>query len=187
MKIGVFVGSFDPVHIGHKSVIDYLINNNYVDKVIVVPTESYWDKNINANISDRINMLKLYENKNIIIGDKYSDLKFTYEVLNNVKKDYDAELYLIMGADNILKFHLWKNIDEILKNKVLVLGRNNIDVLSIINESFNNDRFVYVSGFKEKQISSTYIREKLKEKKYNELLGLLDESIISYIKENKLY
>lgn len=187
MKIGVFVGSFDPVHIGHKNVMDYLIDNNYVDKVIIVPTESYWDKNINTNIVHRINMLKLYENENIIVGSKYSNLKFTYEVLNSIKKDYNVEIFLIMGADNILKFHLWKNIDEILKNKVLVLGRNNINVTSVINELANKDKYIYVDGFIEKQISSTYIREKLKEKKYSELSMFLDSNIIAYIKENMLY
>ena len=64
MKIGVFVGSFDPVHEGHKKVIDHLINNGYVNKVIVVPTLSYWDKNLSSSLEDRVNMLKFYENNN---------------------------------------------------------------------------------------------------------------------------
>ena len=44
MKLGVYVGSFNPVHIGHKYIIDYLLNNKYVDKIIVIPTGNYWDK-----------------------------------------------------------------------------------------------------------------------------------------------
>ena len=45
MRKGVYVGSFDPVHKGHKMVVDYLLKNNYVDSIIVIPTGSYWDKN----------------------------------------------------------------------------------------------------------------------------------------------
>ena len=44
MKIGVYVGSFNPVHIGHIKIVKYLINNNYFDKVIIIPTGNYWNK-----------------------------------------------------------------------------------------------------------------------------------------------
>ncbi len=45
MRIGVYVGSFNPIHRGHKYVMDYLLNNNIVDKVLIIPTGNYWDKN----------------------------------------------------------------------------------------------------------------------------------------------
>ena len=44
MKLGLYVGSFNPVHNGHLKVINYLLDNNIVDKVIVLPTPNYWDK-----------------------------------------------------------------------------------------------------------------------------------------------
>lgn len=70
MKLGVYVGSFDPVHKGHKKVIDYLLENNYVEKVIVIPTVNYWDKTNLTNQIDRFNMLKYYETENIKIEKK---------------------------------------------------------------------------------------------------------------------
>ena len=58
MKIGVYVGSFNPVHKGHIKVVKKVLKE-YVDKVLIVPTLSYWDKNNLISITDRINMLKL--------------------------------------------------------------------------------------------------------------------------------
>ena len=44
MRLGIYIGSFNPVHIGHMDVVNYLLINNYVDRVLIVPTLGYWDK-----------------------------------------------------------------------------------------------------------------------------------------------
>ena len=49
-RIGVFVGSFDPVHKGHTHIINYLLENDYVDKVLVIPTGDYWTKSVNTSL-----------------------------------------------------------------------------------------------------------------------------------------
>ena len=188
MKIGVYVGSFDPVHIGHKFIIDYLLDNNYLDKVIIVPTGNYWNKNNLSLLKHRINMLKYYENDKIIINDKYNNLEYTYQILEELKKDYkDSILHLIIGADNLAKFHLWKEVDIILKNKVLVLPRNEINSSIYINKFKQKDNFVIVDNFKEIDVSSTLIRDKISKKEYKNLEEYLDKNIIDYIIENKLY
>ena len=66
MRIGVFVGSFNPVHKGHIKIANYLVDNNYVDKLLIVPTGSYWDKK-NIDVKYRIEMLERYETDRIII------------------------------------------------------------------------------------------------------------------------
>ena len=63
MKTGVYVGSFNPPHLGHLHVINFLIDQKYVDKVIVIPTGNYWHKNNIIDIKHRINMLKFYKKK----------------------------------------------------------------------------------------------------------------------------
>ena len=188
MNIGVYVGSFDPVHLGHKNVIDYLINNDIVNKLIVIPTEDYWDKKLNCSLSDRIKMLKFYQNDRVVINTTLNSLRYTYEVLNELKNEYKEDtLNLIIGADNIKDFHLWKNVDEILKNKVIVLGRNNIDTQDYIDRLDNKDNFVLCSDFKELDISSTEIRNLIKENKYSLLEKYLDDEVIKYIIDNNLY
>ena len=183
MKIGVYVGSFNPVHIGHIHIVNYLINNNYLDKVIIIPTGNYWDKDNLIDIKHRINMLKFYENDRRIINDnEINTYDYTYQVMDKLKEEYiNDDLYLIMGADNIINFHKWKNIDSILKNKVVVLNRDNINIEEYISE-FNKDKFIIINDFKPINISSTKIR-----KNYKKYIKYLDKMVYNYIDEFNLY
>ena len=87
MRYGVYVGSFNPVHIGHIKVCKYLIDNNYVDKVLILPTPNYWEKDNLVNINDRVEMLKFYEDDNIIVDSTHNNFSYTYEVLRSLKKN----------------------------------------------------------------------------------------------------
>lgn len=187
MKLGVYVGSFDPVHKGHKGVVDFLINNNYIDKILLIPTESYWDKNDLVDIEHRYNMLKTYESEKIIVSKKFSSFKSTYQILDELTNDFDDDLYLIIGADNIVKFHLWSNVEEILKHKVVVLGRNGIDIKEHIKKFKKDDSFVIVKDFPQINISSTLIREKIKKSELEDIEKYLDRDVLEYILTKKLY
>lgn len=57
MRIGVYVGSFDPVHIGHIKIVNYLLDNHIVDKIIIIPTGCYWNKT-NLTIKIALRCLK---------------------------------------------------------------------------------------------------------------------------------
>ena len=101
MKIGVFVGSFDPVHRGHTDIINYLINKKIVDKVLVVATGNYWDKQNITILKKRLDMLDFISNKNIIVDKKHNDLSYTYQILNALKNENkNNKFYLVIGADN---------------------------------------------------------------------------------------
>ena len=88
MNIGVFVGSFNPPHKGHIGIVNYLINKKILDKIIIIPTGNYWDKQDLINIDDRINMLKFYENDKIIIDNKHNNMEYTYLIMNSLKEEY---------------------------------------------------------------------------------------------------
>ena len=183
MKLGIYVGSFNPVHKGHKYIMNYLLDKNIVDKIIVIPTGNYWDKQDLINIRDRINMLKFYESDKVLINETLNEINYTYEILKELEEEYkNDKLYLIIGADNIPKFHLWKNVNQILKYKVIILSRDNIDIDKYINKFKNKDNFVVVKDFKKVNISSTQIRNNLEDNK-----ELIDKKIYKYIKDNKLY
>ncbi len=186
MKVGVYVGSFDPVHKGHKQVIDNLLDNNYVDRIEVITTYGYWDKTNLIDINHRINMLKFYENDKIHINETLNHYEYTYQVLNELKKTND-ELYLIIGSDNLPKFNLWKNVDEILNNKVLVIPRKGYEIGDYINQYAKKENFIITNSYEQKDISSTKIRELIKSNKITELKDLLDKEILKYIIDNNLY
>ena len=131
-------------------------------------------------------MLKFYESDRIIINDnEINNYDYTYQVLDKLKEEYiNDDLYLIMGADNIVNFHKWKNIDIILKNKVIVLNRNDINIEDYIDK-FDKDKFIIINDFKPINISSTDIRERLKNNE--NVLDVLDKDVYEYIRKNKLY
>ena len=186
MKIGVFVGSFNPVHKGHIKIAKYLVNNNYVDKLLIIPSPNYWDKNNLIDIKDRINMLKYYETDKIIINETLNDLPYTYEVINELKKEYKTdELYLIIGADNIILFDKWKHYKELLKLNIIIYTRNDIDIKSHLERLNKKDKYIIIDKVKNIDISSTQVREKIKN--HENLNKYLDDFVINYINKNKLY
>ena len=177
MRLGIYIGSFNPVHKGHIDVVNYLLTNNY--KVLIVPTLAYWDKDNLAPIIDRINMLKYFENDKIKIDQEHNKYAYTYQLMRALKKNYDDELYLIIGADNIIEFDKWKEYQELLKYKIIVMNRDNIDINSYI-EKYHSNNFIVVNDYKYIDISSSEIRNNL-DSKY------LDSKVLKYIKDNNLY
>lgn len=190
MRLGIYVGSFNPVHKGHEFVANYVITNNYVDKVMMIPTANYWDKTDLIDLNHRLNMLKFCENENILVSSEYSSYELTNEILTALdEKLNEVELYLIIGADNLLKFELWENIDIILKYKVLVLGRDGIDMEKEVDKFTMDQRkqFVLVKDFPSIDISSTRVRKNLLNSNYSDLKNELDERVLGYILNNNLY
>lgn len=180
MKLGIYVGSFNPPHKGHMKVVEFLLNNKIVDKVIILPGPNYWNKTNMVDIKKRVEMVKIFETENIIVDDINNNYPYTYQVLESLKKTYpNDELYLIMGSDNLESFHLWKNVDEILKNHVIVLRRGNTDIAKYLNR-FDKSRFIIIDNFPFIDISSTEIRKNLNNEN-------LDERVLSYIKKHNLY
>lgn len=179
MKLGLYVGSFNPVHNGHVKVINYLLDNDLVDKVIVLPTPNYWDKQNLLDLKTRVEMLKIIERENVIIDEENSKYPYTYQVINNIKKENKKdEIYLVIGSDNLEKLHLWKNIDLILENKIIVLKRGNTDIYKYL-ENFDINKFIIVDDFDYIDVCSTNIR--------NGIYENVDERVVEYIKKNNLY
>ena len=129
MKIGIFGGTFNPPHKMHLKIALLLIEKNYVDKVIFVPTGNKYDRKDLNNEIDRLNMVNLMikdykslESSDYELG---KERVYTYQTLNYFKELYkNDEIYFICGVDNINNFETWKNYKYILDNfKVLVIAR----------------------------------------------------------------
>ncbi len=184
-RVGVFVGTFDPVHKGHTHVIKYILEHNIVDKVIVIPTGSYWNKAPKATTKQRIDMLKFIANDKIEISTKLNDLEYTYQIMEELEKEYPMDyLYLIIGADNIIKFDEWKNVNKLLEYNIIVVNRDNINIKKYVNKFNKKDNFFVIDNFDYVPISSTEIRQNVDSK---EAKKYLDERVLKYIKNNNLY
>lgn len=185
MKTGVYVGSFNPIHKGHEKVVEYLLDNKFLDRILVVPTMEYWDKQNLVSLDKRIDMIRLAFNDRVIVK-SYENKEFTYQILDSVHEEFnDDDIYLIIGADNVKDFDKWKNVQDILKYNVIVLNRDNIEVN--FDKSLNKDKFLVIKDYPFVHVSSTVIRELIKCKKYYELSMVVSENVIKYIIDNKLY
>lgn len=184
MKIAVYVGSFNPVHKGHIKVVRKILKE-YVDKVIIVPTMSYWNKNNLISVVDRINMLKLYETKDIIIDNKNNNYEFTYQILGNIQNKYkNDKIYLVIGDDLLKDFDKWKNVSGILKYSIIVIKRNDID--ESIYKKYEPYNFIVTNRISSEEISSTIVRNMIKNKN-EEVLKYIDLKVYDYIRRNNLY
>lgn len=178
MKLGVYIGSFNPPHIGHIDIVNYLLNG-FVDKVLIVPTNGYWNKQDLVDIKHRIAMLKFFESTDVIIDSVNNNYVYTYELMRALSIQYSYDLYLIIGADNIINFDKWKNYRELLGYKIIVMNRDNIDIFKYILK-YDLGNFIIVNDYPFIDVSSTYIRNNLDSL-------LIDKRVLKYIKDNNLY
>ena len=116
MRTGVYCGSFNPVHKGHIKIVRTALRRNLLDRVLIVPTGNYWDKQNLPPVKDRINMLKFFENDRIMIDETHNDIQYTYQLFRALKQEYpDDQLVLIIGRDNIPTFDRWREYRELLQ------------------------------------------------------------------------
>ena len=193
MKIGIFGGSFNPPHKMHLNIVEELLNEKVLDKVIIVPTGLHYSyKNNLASNEHRYNMLKLMTKHNNKI--EVSDFEFkdeeihSYDTLEYYKNIYKNDtIYFVCGLDNISYVDKWYKGEYLLNNyKFLVITRdtNILDEILLKYEKYKDN--IIITNIKSNTISSSYIRDELSEKNYN-LNDYLDQKVIDYIKENKLY
>mgnify|MGYP004591897861 FL=1 len=184
MRVGIFGGTFNPPHKMHLNIALILIKNNYVDKVIFVPTGNKYDRKDLNNELDRFNMVNLmikdYDNLEVSDYELGNKRRYTYETLNYFKSLYkNDEIYFICGIDNVNDLSTWKNYNYILNNyKILVINRNK-EKLNLENEN------IILANIDTLNISSTFIRENIKD--IHLISSLLDKNVLEYIKERNIY
>ena len=188
-KVGIFGGTFDPIHLGHLITAQSVREIRNLDKIIFIPAfiSPHKSEVKTSSPEDRLNMIKLSVN-DISFFD-YSDMEikkggvsYTVDTLRELKKQYD-ELEFIIGYDNIFSFHTWKDPDEILKlAKIIVLKRKSSHPPPFKDEYYRQAVFVETRGI---EISATDIRERVKnEMPINFLVPL---NVMEYIYNHKLY
>lgn len=192
MKIGVLGGSFNPPHKMHLDIAMELINKQYVDKVFFVPTGSKYEyKNNLIPDKNRLEMLQILVNKcdNLSVSDYElkSEVVYTYQTLKYFKEENpNDEIYFICGTDNLSYMDKWMNSEEILSNyKILVIKRCVENINELLEKFKKYKKNIIVADIEQRDISSTEIRDKLKNKE--NVLDLLDNDVYEYIINNKLY
>jgi nicotinate-nucleotide adenylyltransferase len=169
MQTGLFFGSFNPIHIGHMALANYFISVTGLKEVwfVVSPHNPLKEKAGLLSEQQRLQMVRL------AIGD-YSKMKasniefglpqpsYTVNTLAHLQEKYPKRNFaLIMGSDNLQTFHKWKNYEEILKqHEIYVYPRPGFD-----GGKFREHSKVKFTDAPLIEISSTFIRQCVKEKK----------------------
>ena len=163
MRIGVFGGSFDPIHNGHAILANFTSQCGIVDEVwlMVSRKNPLKDKETQASEIQRLEMAEMVamECKNVKISDFEMTMpspSFTIDTLNALKEKYPEHQFVwIIGSDSLKNFSNWKNSEEI-KNKygLIVYPRPGYPLIGR-----EPDGMTYLNGAPEFSISSTLIRE----------------------------
>ena len=192
MRIGIFGGSFNPPHKMHLKIAKELINKDYVDKIIFVPTGSeYQYKNNLLKDNYRLDMIKLMIKNNPNMEVSNFELKdyvvYTCETLEHFKLLYPSdEIYFICGTDNLSYIDKWKNGMDILNNyKILVIKRKGDNIKELLKKYQEYKDNIIITSIPLYNLSSTIIRDKLKNNLNVD--DVMDKNVLKYIKLNKLY
>ena len=163
-KIGILGGTFDPPHKGHLYISKIALKKLRLNKILWVITKKNPLKNKpHLKIKERIKLSKEITKKNKKISVKYFDDKIrsniTFNLLNYLKRKTKANLFFLIGADNLKKFHKWKNWKQIPKlAKIVVFPRENYSFSSVATKKLHKRDFIYIKSRKI-NISSSIIRK----------------------------
>lgn len=191
MRIGLFGGTFDPVHNGHLSIADSFLKSGKIDQlwVLLTPFPPHKAEDNQASYSTRLHMLqKAFEGKenvNILtIENELPKPSFSFNTIRHLKQinDPDFQFYFCIGEDNLAKFHTWKFHEKILDEAdLLVAKRPGADHSQVKNYILESTTFV---NHEPLEVSSSKIKELLG---VGELENMLPEKVLDIIRKEALY
>ena len=189
MNIGLYFGSFNPIHAGHLIIVNHVLNNSSLKKVWIVisPQNPFKTSSILLNEYDRLHLVKLAVDEDNRI--KASDVEFylpkpsyTINTLTYLQEKYPEDTFsIIMGSDSYTNLSKWKNYEEILKqHTIYVYPRPNST-----ESDLKSHKNVIMTQAPLMDISSTMIRRSLKDKK--DVSFFVPHTVWQYLDEMSFY
>lgn len=191
MKVGLYFGTFNPIHVGHLIIANHLVENSGLDQVWMVITPHNPLKKKKGLLPDyhRLQMVHLATQgyDKIIPNDiefKLPQPNYTVHTLAHLKEKFPKyEFALIMGEDNLKSLPKWKNYETILNDyELFVYPRISQDD---IEEELLHHQGIHRIAAPVIELSSTFIRENIKEGK--NIRPMLDDKVWEYIDHNLFY
>ena len=197
-RIGIFGGTFNPIHNGHIQMINACKDFANLDRVIIIPSYTPPHKECDTleNEEQRLEMCRIASmNMDFVeVSDveiKRGGKSYTFETLQFLKKMYPYdELCFIMGADMFLTLEKWKNPEIIFKLATIIAVPRNSDDNNALLKHYNNvlkDMGAKAEILNEPvlTVSSTYVRENIGNREI--IKNLIDDKVYEFIRNNKLY
>ena len=189
MKVGLYFGSFNPIHIGHLAIANYMVEYSDLDEVwlVISPQNPLKKKSTLLNEYDRLKMVELAILDDLRI--KPCDIEFrlpkpsyTIDTLTYLReRNPKVDFILIAGTDNFQSFHKWKNYEEILKQyQLYIYPRPGSDL-----GKYSDHNSIKLVNAPLMEISSSFIRDAIKND--NDIRYFLPKEVYRYIEKMNLY
>lgn len=190
MTIGLYFGTFNPIHVGHLIIANHIVEHTNLDKIwfVVTPHNPLKNKKTLLDNYQRLEMVHMATSPYDKLG--VSNIEFglpqpnyTINTLEHIKEKHPNHSFaLIMGEDNLKSLHKWKNYELLLENyEIYVYPR----VTKLSDNNLSNHSSIHFVDAPIVEISSTHIRKNIKEGKNVE--PLLPHSVWNYIDEMNFY
>ena len=194
-KVGLYFGTFNPIHVGHLVIANYMANYTDLQEVwlVVSPQNPFKEKDSMMEDYHRLSLVKIAVEDNSQL--KASNIEFnlpkpsyTINTLVYLYEKYpDNEFNLIMGEDNLRTFHKWKNHKQILEKSNLYVYPRLIN--PDLEEKTNSPLYVHskvkICDAPVMKISSSFIRKAIKNNK--DVRYMLSEKVAKYVEEMHFY
>ncbi len=188
-KIGLFFGSFNPIHIGHLIIANYFVEYTDLDKVwfVVSPQNPFKEKKSLLEDHHRLALARIAVEDDLRFW--VSDMEFhmpkpsyTIDTLTYLEEKYpDNQFILLAGSDQLPNFHKWKNSEVILElYEMYVYARPGYS-----NSEFEKHPRVKIFNTPQMEISSTFIRKSIREGR--DMRYMLPQKVWEYIRDMHFY
>ncbi len=200
-QIALYFGTFNPIHVGHLAIANYISELDGVDEVWLIVSPQNPLKKKASMLADyhRLAIVKeaISDNQRISVSDiefKLPKPSYTIDTLTYIQEKYPDYLFsLILGEDNLRTFPKWKNFKVILDNFKLWVyprvktdyDREHIKSDKSYNELYDHPKVKILNEVPLMDISSSFIRKQIREKKSP--IYLLTPPVFKYIKEMHFY
>lgn len=196
MNIGIYGGSFNPVHKGHIHLAETAVRDFGLDKVYFVPSGISPHRSIDEYVSgeDRLEMLRLVTSGKPFFGVSDYELKndrisYSLYTVEHFRNKFPADrLFLLVGSDMLMSFDKWYCFEKILSQATLiVVSRKSGDIDSLRRKADELSVYgeILISSALPEVISSTEIRKNFR--KNSDFACYLDENVVQYIRLKGLY
>lgn len=195
-KYGLMGGTFDPIHIGHLMISEFIKEELGLDEIVFIPTGNPPHKQNSLIADHRYNMVELAisDNKGFSISDvetRRVKESYSIETINILKKELNGKLYFMIGSDSLFQLKTWRKIEELAKL---------VEFACSIRPHYSEKEDIQreVIYLKEKygvivhlvnsplfEISSTEVRKRIKDNK--SVKYIVPDKVIEYININNLY
>ncbi|MEY2830153.1 MAG: hypothetical protein RIQ33_2011 [Bacteroidota bacterium] len=190
MKIGLFFGSFNPIHVGHLIIANYLAEYTDMKQIwfIVSPQNPFKEKESLLNEYHRLDLVNTAIEGNNKLKSSDNEFKlpkpsYTIDTLQYLKEKYPKKQFcLIMVSDNVTSFHKWKNYETILNQYPIYVYKRNGDEHLALQNKYPQINFLDVPLL---DVSSSLIRKMIREKK--SVRYLLPENVHEQVMKSGYY